>query len=763
MFVALVLGNVVYGQRVQIRPGREIRIFRGGLQFGQFRPTPRQIELTPAHVDTVSGNTANRLEQVRALIGDKNWDEAVDILRELAADTTDRVVALDGERYISLRTYCQWKLAHLPADALAAYRRRVDALAGHWYRDGVANRDQVLLRRIVDELFCSSWGDDALMALGEFALERGDYAAARRYWEQMSPLTRDPNGKPLWLSLRDVDLDKYWPVIEQRWPRRTQSPAWLAYPDTDISLADIRARLVLVSIRAGDLDRAAVELDAFRRWHPDATGRLGGQEGSLAPALERLLASAREWPATPPDRNWPTFAGAQSRSPNAASIGSLAKTSWADPVSLPVSTVGRNRSTPQSNHQQQPQVRESERPLSYYPVVVDGLLLYAGAATLNAVSLSTGQPAVTPDGTLFRVEATPGNANWAVQRARSYVHGVPRFSLTVIDGVAYARVGPATTTRLNPGTRPVAEKLVGLDLKRDGLLTFQARPDDDSWSFDGAPVGDGRRLFIAMRHGDVTPHAYVACFDVATRNRLWRTSIGSADTIAVSGAEITHNLLTLVGDRVYFNTNLGLVAALDTETGRIEWLRRYERGPDVPSATGLGLPLHFDRDPSPCLVHAGMVVVAPWDTPNVFALDANTGRLIWSTNQLADALHLLGVVGNSLVATGNRVWSLDIRTGQVRFAWPESIHAGIRGMGRGVLAGNEIFWPTRKEIFFFDARTGTRTRSPVDLSFISDSGANLIAASGYLIVVGHDKMIAAGPAALPSDEENPPPQVAEAN
>ena len=51
--------------------------------------------------------------------------------------------------------------------------------------------------RVVDELFCSTWGDDALLALGELALERADYAAARRSWEQISPLLRDPIGPAL--------------------------------------------------------------------------------------------------------------------------------------------------------------------------------------------------------------------------------------------------------------------------------------------------------------------------------------------------------------------------------------------------------------------------------------------------------------------------------------------------------------------------------------------------------------------------------------
>ncbi|MEX0587118.1 MAG: PQQ-binding-like beta-propeller repeat protein, partial [Pirellulales bacterium] len=553
-------------------------------------------------------------------------------------------------------------------------------------------------------------------------------------------------------------------------PLRPQPPTWLAYPDTDVSLADVRARLALVSIRTGKLDRAALELDAFRRWHPDAAGRFGGQDGPYTAALEKLLASAKEWPVQPPDRNWPTFAGAQSRSPNAAPVGPLAKTAWATTIALSARENPRPRVAGiPTNHPPDVQVRESERALSCFPVVVDGLLLYADATTVSAVSLATGKPAITPDGTLFRVEATAGDTNAAMLRSRYVAAGVPRFSLTVIDGIAYARVGQVTTARIQAGApSPVGERLLGIDLKRDGLLMFQAKqakPDGEGWSFDGTPVGDGRRVYVAMRHGDVTPHVYVACFNVATGNPLWRTSIGSADTPAGgNGDEITHNLLSLVGDRIYFNTNLGLVASLDVEDGRIQWLHRYERRADMSTAAGAGSPLHFDRDPSPCLVHEGLVIVAPSDTPLVFALDADTGHLIWSNDKLADALHLLGVAGDSLIVTGNRFCSLDVRTGRVRFAWPESEHAGIRGMGRGALAGNEVFWPTRKDIYFFDARTGARTRPPIDLSSVSESGANLVIANGYLIVAGREQLTAAGPSpAQPSDKTNQPPKVAKSN
>jgi outer membrane protein assembly factor BamB len=299
-------------------------------------------------------------------------------------------------------------------------------------------------------------------------------------------------------------------------------------------------------------------------------------------------------------------------------------------------------------------------------------------------------------------------------------------------------------------------------LRRDGQLAFRARPDDPSWSFDGVPVGDERTLFVAMRRSDVAPRAYVACFDAVTGSHpFWRTPIGAADTPAGGvGEEITHNLLTLVGDRIYFNTNLGLVAALAASDGKICWIRRYDRHMSQPFVPGRSEPLHFDRDPSPCLYHEGLVIVAPADSPGIFAVDAATGHMVWSTEVLPDALHLLGVVRQNLIVSGNRVSAIDIRTGKLKFVWPESEHAGIRGMGRGIVAGSEIFWPTRHEIYVIHGVTGAKSRPPIRLGTISNSGANLAAAKGRLIVAGHDTLMLFGPA-LPVPPKRDKPSVNE--
>ena len=45
---------------------------------------------------------------------------------------------------------------------------------------------------------------------------------------------------------------------------------------------------------------------------------------------------------------------------------------------------------------------------------------------------------------------------------------------------------------VKPPASGATSGLVGIDLQREGLLKFEVKPDDASWSFDGAPVCDGR-------------------------------------------------------------------------------------------------------------------------------------------------------------------------------------------------------------------------------------------------------------------------------
>ncbi len=220
------------------------------------------FELDPSvDLDRADSNTLAYLERVNAQLADRQWDEAISTLRQVIEDSADQLIGVTEHRFIPLREYGHIQLAALPEDALRLYRARVDPMAGQWLKQGIAGRDRLALLRVVEQAFASHSGDDALAALGEMALETGDYAAARWYWQRILPATRPENAPP----------------------------TWPGYPDSDLDLAGIRARLVLVSILEGSVDRATSELDRFGRLHGDATGRMGGRVTNYVKELLSLL------------------------------------------------------------------------------------------------------------------------------------------------------------------------------------------------------------------------------------------------------------------------------------------------------------------------------------------------------------------------------------------------------------------------------------------------------------------------------------------
>ena len=74
-------------------------------------------------------------------------------------------------------------------------------------------------------------------------------------------------------------------------------------------------------------------------------------------------------------------------------------------------------------------------------------------------------------------------------------------------------------------------------------------------------------------------------------------------------------------------------------------------------------------------------------------------KLYETGSEVGDAVHLLGVAGDHLIASGYRLYWISLRredAGHVERMFPDS--AEKLGHGRGVLAGDEVWWPTRDRI-----------------------------------------------------------------
>jgi outer membrane protein assembly factor BamB len=677
-------------------------------QWGGMLPSS-QFELSDAvQLDQVDTSVRAQLDRVKSLLADRQWDEAIEILRQLSETSEGKLLGVAPHRFVGLRDWCQLRLAALPLEALKLYRGRVDPVAQKWYEQAIAHRDAKLLRNIVDQTFASSFGDDALMALGEMALESGDYAAARWSWERIVPVPVQGPGT--------AALPRTWP----------------SYPDTNLDLAALRARLVLVSILEGATDRARGELAAFAKLHPDAQGRLGQRSGRYVELLTSLLAESASWSALSSDADWRTFAGNPQRNKTASPLADVGAIAWRVPLRLAAPAEGPMGAKPIGENTRQP--------LSFFPLLVGRWVLVGNERQVLAIRCATGRPAWGRTAAVYENELAGAVARPTVPME---ILGSPRYTMTVFREKLFARMGP-TVTDQSPAAAMSdrAGCLVCLDLAAEGRLLWKIVPEE-GWFFDGAPLADDRGVYVAMRRHDIRPQAFVACFDADSGRLRWRQFVCGAETPARGILpEQTHNLLTLSSDTLYYNTNLGAVAALRPDDGRILWVSLYARALRGDLAK---LAPHWRRNLSPCILDRSTLLVAPADSPRIFALDAATGQLLWQTgSEVEDASGLLGVAGDWLIAGGARLYWISLKEedrGRVKHLWPDGPERP--GYGRGILAGRDVLWPTRDKLYIFDQQTA-RPRKVVDLTALGASGGNLLVAPGRLLIATETEVIALG-------------------
>jgi outer membrane protein assembly factor BamB len=247
----------------------------------------------------------------------------------------------------------------------------------------------------------------------------------------------------------------------------------------------------------------------------------------------------------------------------------------------------------------------------------------------------------------------------------------------------------------------------------------------------------------------------VACFNAQTGHRRWRVFVCGAETRARGMfPDHTHNLLTLQHQTLYYNTNLGAVAAISARDGRLRWVSLYPRAREG----NLQKPApHWGRDLNPCLFHRGTLLVAPSDSPRIFALDAGTGQILWQTGtEVQDVVHLLGATTEHLIAGGKKLYWIGLKgeeRGRVKHVWPDGPEKP--GSGRGVLAGNSVLWPAGKKIYLFDQKTA-RPKKVIDLAARGASGGNLLLADGHLLIATGTELIALSPdGGLPKENRDP--------
>jgi hypothetical protein len=757
------------------------------------------VDLTSTvQIDELDPAARVHLERVQQFLDAGQWNEAVATLRRVMESDGRRLIAVPDAgdrplvRHVPVLRYCQGVLSRWHASApqaLEQYRREINAAARRVWDEALAEGNESQAREVVEQFFVSSVGDDALLLLGEFALERGEYTRARHYWEQLHPRLRSAPGegsgqagarplapgRPRWLAWLDrAPGASFTPAAAPS----SSSAAWISFPDSDLPLADIQARLVYVSLLEGNWQRAEIELELLRQSAPDARGTILGREGGYVELLEALAEEARGW-RRPPASEAATFGSMSQRipqfSPGEAGSEDDAGLDFRGPpvwrVRLPRVTAERDVLS-----QRRPRTAESDAGcLSYHPLVVNSAVFVAQSGSIRAFDLVTGKPLIASDtgdagsedaamstwtGTIYRRDVP--EPDWRGEQGSHW--GVPRYTLTATPRWLFARMGAPVTRWRNFESpwREVRSHLIGVDLESEGRLLpgYPRYADDAQWSFEGAPLVEGSRLYVAMRRQDeIRVESHVACFEALSGRLLWRRQICTAETPGEGLVhELTHSLVTLDQGTLYFNTHLGAVAAMEAATGNLRWLVTYPRAA-YPPHDGDDALLHPFRDLTPAIVARGVVVCAPSDCRQIFALDAASGQRLWAlpVDFCTDVKHLLGVSEDCLLASGNYLYWIDLDRGSPRtqFPAPRRQASGFamaepRGYGRGWLEGQRVYWPTRDHIFIFGTqpRVGpggwlpVMTRAPIDLQLHQAAGGNLVVASGMLLIATADELLA---------------------
>jgi cytochrome c-type biogenesis protein CcmH/NrfG len=621
--------------------------------------------------------TANRIAEVDRRVAAKNWGGALDEAQAILDTSGDDLVPLDATHSVRARRVIHTRIAAVPADVLGRYRDRVEGQARHWLDQGAAARDETLLRKVVDEAFCSRPAGRALELLGDLAFEAGRYDEADAWWRFLAP---------------DSDA---------------AAPDRLVYPGPPGDAARVRAKRLMTQHFRGDGAEWNRRFAAFKEHFGSAEGSLGGRQGKYIEFLANLRAEP-VGPATV-ETGWRTFAGdaSRARQPPAEPrlldrLSVLCRGGPAFRISLPALSPGGPLSPPEKVAQRS----EYARSLSFHPLIVGGRLLIADATRVVAFDLKRlGDPGV---------ELYPG-------RPADAVPIDARYSLTVADGCVYARMGPTGITagsrseKTTPGTtrqtrlvslrlqpaagesqvRWVEAGLSGGNVRKRGPVVFEGTPVvRDGLVFAAATRFEGGRTICAI-------HCYLA--EAAPGQRgvepeptlLWHTDICE---VCEPGTvpRYRHLLLTLAGPLVVCCTHTGLVAAVDGASGRRQWVAHYK-------ARQLG---YEERPPlsdlTPCVFADGRLYAAPTDGTGILCLDPGTGRVVWQRDGI-DVVHLLGPGAGRLIfttptglravsaATGGDAegWSHEARTDYGK----DGAHVGWSPAGRPVLAGDYVLWP----------------------------------------------------------------------
>ena len=244
-------------------------------------------------------------------------------------------------------------------------------------------------------------------------------------------------------------------------------------------------------------------------------------------------------------------------------------------------------------------------------------------------------------------------------------------------------------TSPDPG-RPLPEPTAGGGAL---LRIITSHSSVDSLEPVGSPLVYGGRVFVgavrAQRRG-ILVDCYLVCFELTTGQPLWNRFVGSGPIGRLGSANLTLDRMVPTTDtrRVYVESAVQTLAAVDLATGAMAWTRSFER--PRPTRSRFIATTHWPESVTDApSVFSGRLVVSDVFGPKQRILDAATGKLLWESKKMVPGWRI-GVAAGAVYWTHATTLQGRDREGKVvlEVALPGEV------TGRGFVAEDAAYVPT---------------------------------------------------------------------
>ena len=689
--------------------------------------------------------------QIEKLIQAENWPQMATVTDEFLANSLSRTVpfsiSVDSQttvlssansRVFALNKLSQW-FSKYP-EALVAYQDYVSSRAESQYQD--ASRSLISVERFIDRYAFSRQGQIALMTLGDYYYLDGRIQEAKLTW---SRLLSDAN-RPKKTNNRNTVLKNHDETTN----------AW-RYPNPSVDQAGVLARLLILEIINGTAADTANKIDKFKSRWPNATFEINGKKVTWSYWLESQF------------KHDPTFDAVtmQQSETDPDIVDTAMQQLW---------SATENDSWRKLSDRFSEICLPSGRTFSLLrrikPVIINDQMLWQSGHSVRSVDIRTGK-ASFPTGTPWDEDNTMKGTIWRlsseidtnVKASIEQCTGIPEFEIIPAGNRVFARVGdPLIAAQRN--TTNASSQIVGLDLMREGRVVagFPLRPPSSSFEFLGSPIVDETGIFIVLQKSVGTQvEIHIAHYDgkIANTNEpaipRWITLIARGETYGqYCAGNISTSVLSNNGGSVIFGGMLGTVASIKKADGRIQWLVRYPRSPLTDQSPDHQM-LNYFRAQAP-VTHSEQLLVMPADFADILCIDSNSGHVIWR-QELPDAVYALGEDDQHYFVSGDRLYWLNKKTGDIVTSYPGyqgtvslgDARGAVRGIGRGIVSKNSIAFPINRKIVLFDRRltfdSRTNTKVPrikrvLHLPEHVNQLSEINYHRGILLVVGDKKITA---------------------